>query len=150
MLAISKASGTVAPDFTVYPIGGSPTNAAGSAAVANIDPNDSIVFGNMDGADFFNGFVAALALWDVALSQADRESLASTMTRANWLSLTPKFLVDELDVFQTDYAGTSTRSAISGTTDSADDPTGWENWAAAAGDDPPRQSRSMRCRGISW
>lgn len=131
-IAISKASGAATPSFTVTPVGEASTTTAGSANISDSPAFDSIVFGNMNGVDFFGGRVAALAIYDTALSQADRESLGSTRTRANWLSKTPKFLVDANDVFQYDYAGTSTRSAIVGTANDADDPSGWASWSNAA------------------
>jgi hypothetical protein len=132
LIAISKADGTATPRAHKYPIGGSPTHTNGGGTLGDLSAAESIVFGEIDGADYFDGWLACCAIWDSVLSDSNIESLVTTFTRANWLSLSPQFLVDELDAFQTDYAGTSTRTSITGTTDDADDPTGWASWAGAA------------------
>ncbi len=132
VISAAKASGSVAPSITKAVIGGSPSTGAGGTALTDSDAWDKIVFGNMAGADFFEGLLAAVAIFDSALSQADRESLASNMTRANWLAKGAVFLVDALDGFQTDHAGTSTRTAIVGTVPSGDNPAGWAQWAGPA------------------
>jgi hypothetical protein len=118
---------------TICNVGGSPSSGNMTGTLGNATAPTSLQFGNINGVDDFIGFVAAIAFWDTNLNQTERESLASTMTRANWASLEPVFLVDELDVFQTDWNGSSTRTGLTGTTDSADDPTGWESWAGGGG-----------------
>lgn len=135
LLAASRPAGNnQVVRFTKYPIGGTASHAnSTSPNMDNAAASDTIMFGNTQGADDFDGRTAVVAYWDTNLSDAQMESLVTTLTRANWLSLSPAFLVDELDAFQTDYAGTSTRTSITGTTDDADDPTGWASWAGAAG-----------------
>jgi hypothetical protein len=134
LVAVSKAAGTNTPTFTHYPLGGSPTHSAGSGTLANAAASIQILFGNIEGADDFAGWVAAIGIWNSALSDANRASLGSTLTLANWQSLSPAFLVDERDAFATDYAGTSTL-AIDTSADDADDPPGWASWDVP-GDDP--------------
>lgn len=121
--------------FTKYPIGGSPSHANGPTDQDNSAASNNIMFGNTQNADFFDGRLAACAYWDTNLSDGQMEGLVTTMTRAGWLATgTPKFLADANNAFQTDYAGTSTRSSISdGTDDPADNPAGWASWAPAAG-----------------
>jgi hypothetical protein len=128
----SKPAGTNFASCTIYPLSGSPTSAtAADTAMPNSAAWNNISFGSfLNSADFFPGNVAVLGIFDTNLNQADRESLASTFTRSNWLSKgSPVFLVDALDDFQTDYAGTSTRTSITGNSSSGDDPPGWATWA---------------------
>lgn len=134
LLAAARAAGNnKLARFTKYPIGGTASHAdAPSPGQDNQAASNTIIFGNTENADFFAGRCAAVAVWDTALNDAQMESLVTTFTRANWLSLSPHFLADELDAFATDYAGTSTRSALTDTSDDADDPTGWASWAGAA------------------
>lgn len=119
--------------FTKYPIGGSPAHSNSASGMDNpvTQAGGKIVFGQIDGADFFKGRCAVLAEWASQLSDVNVESLVTTLTRANWLSLSPTALWDELDAFATDWAGTSSRTSLVGTTDDADDPTGWASWAPA-------------------
>jgi hypothetical protein len=137
MAASRPAGANQTVSFTVYPIGGSPSHADASGTQSDAVAGDEIVLGSIQNGDFLDGWVAVVAIWDTNLSTAQRESLVTSMTRANWLSLSPDFLTDELDAFATDYAGTSTQSSLTGTTDDADDPTGWASWAS----DPPQTVR---------
>jgi hypothetical protein len=132
LLAAARASGNNTVRFTKYPIGGSPSHATSGGNQDNQSPVADIVFGNVLGSDDFDGWLACVAIWDTNLNDADMESLASDLTRPNWLSKSPDMLVDELDAFATDYAGTSTRTTLDGTTDDADDPTGWAQWEGVA------------------
>lgn len=130
VLSAARAAGNVTVRFTKHPIAGaSPTQSTSGATQDNPLAANEILFGNTAGADWFKGRLAAVAIWDTNLSDAQMLSLGSSLSRANWLSLTPKFLVDEMDAFATDYAGTSTRTGLVDTTDDADDPAGWANWA---------------------
>lgn len=130
LLAASRPSGSnQIVRYTKYPIGGSPSHSNSNATGHdNSAAQDGIYFGHTDGVDDFDGWLACAGIWTTNLNDAQMESLASTMTRANWQSTSPAFLVDELDAFSSDYAGTSTRTTLTGTTDDADDPTGWETW----------------------
>lgn len=134
LLVMGRSAGTGQTiRFTKYPIGGSPAHSNSAGVMDNPVSlaGGTIRFGEIDGADFAKGRLATVAIWGSNLSDANRESLVTTMTRANWLSLSPLFLADELDAFNTDYAGTSDGVTLTGTTDDADDPTGWASWAAA-------------------
>jgi len=133
-VSVSRPAGAAQQHrYTSCLIGGTPVHLDGSNTNGNhATTADGIVFGNTGGSDPYPGRLAVCAYWNTDLSDADRASLHNTMTRANWLSKSPNFLVDELDAFQTDYAGTSTRTGIVGTTDDADDPTGWASWASPA------------------
>jgi hypothetical protein len=105
---------------------------SGTPADPSSQAGGTVRFGEIDGADFFKGRMAACALWKSALSQANKESL-QTLTRANWLSLSPDGLWDATDQFATDQTGNgATRTTLVGTTSDADDPAGWASWAASA------------------
>lgn len=129
VLAAAKAAGNVTVRFTKYPIAGAaPSQATSGGTQDNVVAANEILFGNTAGADWFDGWVAAVAVWDTNLNDAQMLSLGSSMSRANWLSLTPKFLADEQDAFVRDHAGTSTQTALSNTTASTDNPAGWASW----------------------
>lgn len=98
--------------------------------------------GDTHGAgDWCSARIAVVAYWNSVLSDANILTLISTFTRANWLSLTPTGLWDATDQFATDQTGNgANRTSITGTTSSADDPTGWASWAGATTSLPiPRQ-----------
>jgi hypothetical protein len=77
--------------------------------------------------DFANIYLAAFAYWNgVTLSQAQIEGINTAKTTQSILDLSPTAAYDDSDAFATDLtAGTADRSSIVGTTDSADDPSGW-------------------------
>lgn len=137
LIATTRAAGTgVIPTHHKYPIGGSATHTAATGARDNqaSQVGGKIVFGQIDGSDFFKGRLAVAAEWTTALSDANIESLVTNLTRAHWLSLSPVGLWDELDAFNTDHTGGgASRTSLVGTTDDADDPAGWGSWAAAGG-----------------
>lgn len=118
--------------YTMYPVGGSPTSGNMSGTLSNASAAVSLQFGNIHGVDDLNGWVAAIAWWNTQLNQTQRELLGSALTREDWLTLVPAFLVDEIDQFEFDYVSeTNLRTSITGVTDEADDPAGWEDWAPA-------------------
>lgn len=134
LYAVTKAAGTVLPRMHKHPIGGAATraNAGGNVADGATQAGGKIVFGQIDGSDPFDGWLAVAAEFATALSDANVTSLATTLTRANWLSKGAVGLWDELDAFATDHTGGgASRTSLVGTTDDADDPTGWASWAPA-------------------
>jgi hypothetical protein len=131
LIAVTKASGTTTPTFHKYPIGGSPTHTAGDSTLATFSTQATVVFGQIDGADFFKGRLFACAEFATALSNADIESLVTTFTRTNWLAKGAVGLWDENDAFATDHTGNgASRTLLTGTTDDADDPADAAGWAA--------------------
>jgi hypothetical protein len=133
---VSKVAGNNQPIASKFPIGGAWTHTtmsslSGTPANPASQAGGTVRWGEIDGADFFKGRLAACAIWTSALSQANKETLA-TLTRANWLSLTPQGLWDEIDAFATDHTGNgASRTTLTGTADDADDPTGWASWEGA-------------------
>jgi hypothetical protein len=122
--------------FMNYPIGGSPTfsnSASPHMDNAATQAGGKTVFGEIDNADFFKGRLADNALWSTNLNDSQMQSLVDTMTLANWLSLSPAALWDERDAFNLDQTPNGkNRTLLTGTSDDADNPTGWASWAAAA------------------
>jgi hypothetical protein len=137
LVANRRAAGTGSiPVLSKYPIGGSPTHTAGGAGQNNqtSQAGGRVVFGQINGSDFFKGRLAVAAIWTTDLSDANLESLVTSFTRANWLSLSPAGLWDELDAFSTDHTGNgASQTSLVGTTDDADDPSGWGSWGAGGG-----------------
>jgi hypothetical protein len=116
---------------TKYPIGGSPTHQDATGTMNNslTQAGGKVVFGQIDGADFFKGRLAVAAEFNANLSDADLESLVTTFSRANWLSLGAVGLWDAYDRFATDRTGNGAdQTLLTGTTVDADDPTGWAQW----------------------
>lgn len=133
--ALSKPAGTSAVTSIKHPIGGSVSTSTSAGTLGTFLAQDKVVFGHIDGADWFDGRVAALAQYHAALTSTDIQGLAGTLTRANWLSLSPVGLWDADDVFVTDHTGNgASRTSITGTAADGDDPAGWASWGAAPAD----------------
>lgn len=125
VIAAGKATGTVAPFNHKIPIGGASNRTTASFGMPNAP---SITGGSiklMGNADPHNGRLAVAAIFDKALTQAEVEGIATAKTTQSIYALTPVWLVDDNDAFASDYMGNANRTAISGTTDDADDPSGW-------------------------
>jgi len=133
LVATRRAAGNgQIPRLSKYPIGGSPTHTDAGGVQDNNASQSRVVFGQINNSDFFKGRLAVAAEWNTPLTDSQINSLVTTFTRANWLSLSPAGLWDELDAFATDHTGNgAARTSLVGTADDADDPAGWTGWAAA-------------------
>lgn len=131
VICATRAAGTTTPNFYKVPIGGSTTTAAGDASSGNLNNADRIRLGGP--SDPAHIRIAAVAWWSSALSQANIESVATAKTTQSILDLSPAWCVDDSDGLATDLVGTADRTAISGTSDNADDPSGWVYFGAAGG-----------------
>lgn len=147
--AVTKATGTTSPRIHqirtsggVWDVAGTAQhldNTVGTIADRTAQTGGTFQIGVIDSSDFFNGRMAVTAYKANAtpLTDSEIESLVTTFTRANWLSLGMTFLVDANDAFATDYAGATTQSVATALTSDADDPPGWASWAGAAAVDLP-------------
>jgi len=121
LAAITKGSGSVNPRYHKYIFSSNAhTHADGAAAVAdNTAPTADPVIGANNTNEFFNGDIAIGALWDVALTDAQIESLPFSL--AAWFAPgQPRalWLLDQADVGQTldDMTGRgANQNAITGT-----------------------------------
>lgn len=138
---VRKLAGSNAPVSTLYPIGGSPTHLVQSMNGGTLgDPagaQTSVHFGEVNGSDPFKGHLAVFGAVAAYMSTANVESLVTTMTRANWVSLFAG-VWDADDSFATDRTGNgATRTSLVGTTvDAADNPAGWSLWSGGGGGGP--------------
>jgi hypothetical protein len=135
LVGSSHPAGTSTLTHVKHPIGGAQTSANPATTLGNpvTQVGGKIVFGQIDGSDFFKGRLAVCAEWASALNTTQLAALVSSFTRSDWLATSPVGLWDELDAFQADHTGGgASRTSITGTTDDADDPAGWASWAGAA------------------
>jgi hypothetical protein len=95
-----------------------------------------IRLGQIDNSDFFNGRKAVLGEWASDIGDAGFEDRMNNFARSYWAGTSPVLLVDALDVFAEDHAGTSDRTFIAGTSQSADAPPGWDSWAGSSPEPP--------------
>jgi hypothetical protein len=133
LIAARRAAGIASiSTHTKYPFGGAATHTAVSGGIGDPRATVRAVFGNVDNADFFDGRMFCSAIFPTVLSNGDVESLVTTFTRANWDAKGAMFLVDSLDSFATDHSGNgATRTTLTGTSSSVDDPPGADGWATA-------------------
>ena len=125
IVACTKATGSATPRMHKCIIGGANTHTDAGGTLGNDGTMNTIRIGGND--DFANIRVAAAATWaGTALTDANINGINSAATTQSILDLSPSWCVDDSDAFATDLtAGTIDRTALVGTTDSADDPTGW-------------------------
>ena len=153
LYAFTKAAGTVSPTFHKIPIGG--TRVTHSISATSVDvgaplDNGTITIGGND--DFFNGRFAALAIMpQVVLSTTQLDAIATAKTTASIVGLAPAngWVVDDSDGFANNLVANNThRSAIAGTTASADDPAGWIYMGGSFGGPPPSNTVVPAVTGI--
>lgn len=126
VIGSSVAAGTATGRDHRCIIGGANTHAAWGASLAKgaSVTGGKLYLGGL--SDFANFRLAAAAYWDgTELSDANYNTVASTKTTAAIAALSPTWLVDDSDAFATDLIGSMDRTAITGTADDADDPSGW-------------------------
>lgn len=124
--AVTKATGTVAPTMHRIPIGGTRTSTAPGTTLTNSTTiaGGSTKVGGDD--DFANIRLAAVAIFNgTVLTTTQLDGINTAKTTQSIADLSPTALYDDSDAFATDLIGSADRTAISGTTDDADDPSGW-------------------------
>lgn len=131
-IIFSKASGSVAPRFhfrNVTTAGAwAHTNAGGNANNAS-SPTATLYVGALNGARFFQGFVAAMAVWGTELSDGQVEA-ACTLAASDLDNAAPTWatLWNQASIATPvpDFTGNGgNQTAIAGTAVSADDPPGF-------------------------
>jgi hypothetical protein len=129
IFAVTKATGTAAPIMYKIPIGGTRINSTGDVSLAN---SPAIVAGGgririAGNDDPANMYIAAVAIFNgTVLTGAQLDGINTAKTTASINALGPTWLIDDSDSLATDLtAGTADRTAISGTTSSADNPSSW-------------------------
>jgi hypothetical protein len=145
VLVIRRSSATGNVTFSKKPIGSGSwthfTSTGGSNSGADLGAGGRIRIGNWEGSDDFNGKLAVAAIWDgVALSDTDVETLDNGATQ-DWYDRSPDFLIDDSDGFATNLMTETARTSISGTTDDADDPSGWVYFGEGGATAPSRSYR---------
>jgi hypothetical protein len=101
-------------------------------------------------ADFANIRVAAAAAFTSDIGTAGFDAVLSAKTTASIAALTPFWLVDDSDAFATNLInpGVMDRSAIVGTADDGDDPSGWVYGLGGGGDPPDPNCYLMTAGGL--
>jgi hypothetical protein len=127
IVAVTRTAGA-ATTVHKLPIGGSRTSTTlGALADGLSAASGTMRIGGND--DFANIYVAAAAFWDgTDLTTAQLDGILSAKTTQSILDLSPTWAVDDgptSNEFANDLVGTTNRTAITGTTTSADDPAGW-------------------------
>lgn len=132
LIVISKAAGSVKPDFHIYDFTTAEwSHASGTIALGNLatQAEGSIRLGAYETEDFFKGDVAACAEWNgTALTQAEAEALkTATSLKAGWLAKSPSGLwtFEQSSVAEEvkDLTGNgANQTAISGTSVTAEEP----------------------------
>lgn len=86
-IVVSKAAGTVAPYFSRYRMDTNEevANAGGSTVAARTPAAGAYVIGSVAGANFYDGHIGAIGLWNRVLSIPEIRLL--NQGRAAWLSL---------------------------------------------------------------
>lgn len=123
--AASKASGSSIPRLHRSIIGGANTHTdwTGALAAAASIASGTIRIGGND--DFANIRVAAAAIFDKVLTDAEINGINTAKTTKSIYDLTPVWLVDDNDAFVADYMGHSGNGTKTGTASDADNPSGW-------------------------
>lgn len=125
IIAVTKATGTVAPQVHIMPIGGSRTTTTFGNTLANGGGSGVRIHIGGPG-DFANIYVAAGAVWNgVVLTTTQLDGILSAKTTASILALSPTWATDDSDFSQDLTASNWDRSAITGTASDADNPSGW-------------------------
>jgi hypothetical protein len=138
VVAVTKATGTATPNLIKAPIGGSVSSNAAGSTIGDLSDssNGRVRIGGND--DWANMYVAAVAAFHgVVLTTTDVQGIADAATTQSIADLNPTWLIDDSDAFATDLMGSGhDRTSITGTTDSADDPSGWVYGLGGGGSSP--------------
>lgn len=130
LLVATKAAGTTKPKFYRYVFStGTLTSAEGSVTAGNRTVAVSSVYiGNNGGAgEYFKGLMGALAVWNVALTEAQVKELFGAASLEGWKSIaSPQalWLFDQASVTEElqDIIGAADQTSRSGTTVAAEEP----------------------------
>jgi hypothetical protein len=141
IVAVTKAAGTATPRIHKMVIGGSAFHNNAGGTINNPASGNQLFLGGND--DFANIYVGAAAYWNSELTDGQLNGIHSAKTTQSILDLTPIWCVDDGngDGLATDRAGTKNRTALTGTTDSADDPSGWVYFGEGGAAAPSRSYR---------
>jgi hypothetical protein len=126
VIGSSVAAGTATGTVHRCIFGGANTHTAWGASLAKgaSVTGGKLYLGGL--SDFANFRLAAAAYWDgIVLADADYNAVKAAATTQSIADLSPTWLVDDSDAFATDLIGAMDRTAIVGTADDADDPSGW-------------------------
>ena len=137
IVATTRAAGTVTTRMHKSVVGGANTHAdaanGGTLAASPSIASGTIRIGGND--DFANIRVAAAALFNKVLSDAELNGINTALTTQSIYDLTPVWLVDDADGLVADYMNNADRTSVVGTADDADDPAGWVYGIAGGGTD---------------
>lgn len=130
LYATTKATGSsTATSHKIIISSGTRTSTAQDTALADTGTTalGRIKLGGDD--DFANVYLGAAAFWDgTVLTTGQLDGIVTAKTTQSILDLSPSWCVDDgptSNQFTNDLVADIDRSAITGTTDSADDPSGW-------------------------
>jgi hypothetical protein len=127
-IAVSKATGNVAPRFhKQVKSTGTWTHAAGASMANGTSPSGGNLTIGAVATDWFKGDIAAVAVWTTALSDATLEGLGATWTAVLAASPQAAWLLNQASTATslTDAVGTANQTAISGTTVQSGTITNW-------------------------
>ena len=133
IVAVTKAAGTVTPRMHKMVVGGSAFHNDAGGTLQDPTAGNQLKLGG--DSDFANMRAAVAAFWTSELSDANLNTIHSALTTQSILDLSPAWCVDDGngDGLATDLVGSADRTALEGTTDSADDPPGWVYFGEATG-----------------
>lgn len=134
--ATTKATGTATPDHHKLVIGGSRTTSTGSASVGSGN-NTTVEHVKLGGDDDRQQiYFGAAAIFSKVLTTTELDGINTAKTSQSIFDLGPIWFADDGNSFATEIV--SGRSlTLTGTTDDADDPSGWVYYGAAAATKAP-------------
>ena len=131
-LVISKAAGTSAITFSVYPKSVATwTHVTSNNTLGNQTAATMLELGAWQTGDLFNGWMAVAAFWEGEMSQANKEALVTNWRTSDlWTSAhgQPTFLTELNTATPTDLAGNASSRTTTGsapTLDAAETMAGW-------------------------
>lgn len=134
LIAVTKATGTVAPRFHQYDYGAGTwthENAAGTLGNSGIPATSATIGSRPGGTNAFNGDIEIAGVWDVAMTDDQVEALAFSLSP--WFAAQPKglWLLDQAATTQSvpDISGGgANQSALSGTAVATNHPPVWNRY----------------------
>jgi hypothetical protein len=127
LIGVTKAAGTVTPDFHMYRYSTDTwTHQAATGPVANYSAWSNCSFAESSG-EFFQGNGLIFGVWDVELTQGDVEALVTGL--GAWKTAAPDLGVRFDAISAPDiFSGTSTlATSNTGTLDTGEAPAGWSD-----------------------
>ena len=127
IIATTKTSGSSIPTNHKAPIGGSRTSTAlpegARTAIGSMADGNTIIGGST--SDWANMYLALAAQFERVLSTTELDGILAAKTTESVIALGPHWCVDDSNGFASDLVGNIDRTTLVGTTDDADDPSGW-------------------------